>query len=69
MGRALGFKWSMDQNVQNVVAGPMGGTPVVNGANQTGSNAGHKRVDGRGGLALARQRNVHASQRLRMESD
>jgi hypothetical protein len=38
MGRALGFKWSMDQNVQNVVAGPMGGTPAVNGANQTGSN-------------------------------
>lgn len=37
MGRALGFKWSMDQNVAPLTEGPLGGTPVVNGANQTGA--------------------------------
>lgn len=37
MGRALGFKWSMDQNVANLVSGPMGGTPVISGAGQTGA--------------------------------
>lgn len=37
MGRALGFKWSMDQNVANVTAGPMGGAPVIAGAGQTGA--------------------------------
>lgn len=37
MGRAVGFKWSMDQNVATITNGPMGGTPVVNGATQTGS--------------------------------
>jgi hypothetical protein len=37
MGRALGFRWSMDQNVNSLTAGPMGGTPVVNGAGQTGA--------------------------------
>jgi len=38
MGRALGFKWSMDQNVNSQTVGPLGGSPVVNGANQTGSS-------------------------------
>ncbi len=37
MGRAVGFKWSMDQNVQVQTVGQQGGTPVVNGAGQTGS--------------------------------
>jgi hypothetical protein len=37
MGRALGFKWSMDQNVANVTEGPMGGTPVIAGAGQSGA--------------------------------
>jgi hypothetical protein len=37
MGRALGFKWSMDQNVANLTEGPLGGTPVVSGAGQTGA--------------------------------
>ena len=37
MGRAAGFKWSMDQNVATLQNGPMGGTPAVNGAGQTGS--------------------------------
>lgn len=37
MGRALGFKWSMDQNVNNLTEGPLGGTPVINGATQTGA--------------------------------
>lgn len=34
MGRALGFKWAEDQNVAVHTTGPLGGTPVVNGANQ-----------------------------------
>lgn len=34
MGRALGFKWAEDQNVAVHTVGPLGGTPVVNGANQ-----------------------------------
>jgi hypothetical protein len=38
MGRAVGFKWSMDQNVASDTVGPLGGTPVVNGATQTGSS-------------------------------
>lgn len=38
MGRALGFKWSMDQNVNSQTVGPLGGTPLVNGAGQTGSS-------------------------------
>jgi len=38
MGQALGFKWSMDQNVSRATVGLAGGTPVVNGANQTGSS-------------------------------
>lgn len=37
MGRAIGFKWSMDQNVGTQTIGPYGGTPLVNGAAQTGS--------------------------------
>jgi len=37
MGRALGFKWSMDQNVNTLTVGPLGGSPAVNGASQTGS--------------------------------
>ena len=37
MGRALGFRWSMDQNVAAQTVGPLGGTPLVNGANQTGA--------------------------------
>lgn len=38
MGLAIGFKWSMDQNVGTQVFGALGGAPVVNGANQTGSS-------------------------------
>ena len=37
MGLAGGFKWSMDQNVNVHTVGPLGGTPIVNGAAQTGS--------------------------------
>ncbi len=37
MGKAVGFKWSMDQNVNSMTVGPLGGTPLVNGAAQTGS--------------------------------
>ena len=40
MGMAAGFKWSADQNTNTHVAGQFttGSTPVVNGANQTGSS-------------------------------
>jgi hypothetical protein len=38
MGRSIGMKWSMDQNVGVNVVGALGGTPTVNGAAQTGSS-------------------------------
>lgn len=38
MGTAAGFKWSMDQNVATHTVGALGGTPLVNGANQTGTS-------------------------------
>lgn len=38
MGQAGGFMWSMGQNVNAHTVGPLGGTPAVNGAAQTGSN-------------------------------
>lgn len=38
MGLAGGFKWSMDQNVITHTVGPLGGTPLVNGASQTGAS-------------------------------
>jgi len=37
MGEALNMDWVMDQNVRVHTFGPQGGTPQVNGANQTGS--------------------------------
>lgn len=37
MGTAIGANWMVDQNVQTMTAGPQGGTPLVNGAVQTGS--------------------------------
>ncbi len=38
MGQAVGFKWNMDQNVNTHTVGALGGTPLVNGANQSGSS-------------------------------
>ena len=38
MKKALGFIWAMDQNVGRHTVGPLGGTPLVNGATQTGSS-------------------------------
>ena len=38
MGLAIGFKWSMDQNTPINVVGPLGGSPTVNAANQTGAS-------------------------------
>lgn len=38
MRRAAGFDWRMDQNVAQHTVGPLGGTPLVNGASQTGSS-------------------------------
>lgn len=38
MGQALGFKFSMDQNVASHTSGAQGGTPLVNGASQTGDS-------------------------------
>lgn len=37
MGTAVGYEWIMDQNVQTHTVGAFAGTPVVNGASQTGS--------------------------------
>ncbi len=37
MGTVVGFDWMMDQNIQNHTVGPLGGTPLVNGAGQSGS--------------------------------
>jgi hypothetical protein len=38
LGPLYGFKTSMDQNVIKHIVGPLGGTPLVNGANQTGNS-------------------------------
>jgi hypothetical protein len=37
MGHVIGFDWEMDQNVTTHAVGALGGTPLVNGAGQTGS--------------------------------
>lgn len=37
MGDAIGYKWSQDQNIRIHTVGALGGTPQVNGANQSGS--------------------------------
>lgn len=42
MGLAGGFKWSMDQNVVAHTTGPLGGTPLVNGASQSGATLATK---------------------------
>lgn len=42
MGEAVGFKFSMDQNVGVQTIGALGGTPLVNGASQTGSTLATK---------------------------
>lgn len=38
MGLAAGFMWSMDQNINTHTVGVATGTPLVNGASQTGSS-------------------------------
>ena len=38
MGYVAGFRFSMDQNVVSHVVGPLGGSPLVDGASQTGSS-------------------------------
>lgn len=38
MGLAIGFKWSMDQNVNVNTIGVLGGSPTVNNANQSGAS-------------------------------
>lgn len=38
MGQAAGFNWAMDQNIVAHTVGPLGGTPAVNGASQSGSS-------------------------------
>lgn len=37
MKKAAGFMFGMDQNCATHIVGPLGGTPLVDGANQTGS--------------------------------
>src|ERR1035438_2531662 len=36
MGRTVGMKFSMDQNINTMTVGAQGGTPLVNGASPTG---------------------------------
>jgi hypothetical protein len=38
MGTAAGFDWKVDQNVRTHTVGPLGGTPLVDGATQTGAS-------------------------------
>lgn len=38
MGSAVGYKWSQDQNIRIHTVGALGGTPLVNGADQTGAS-------------------------------
>ena len=38
MGRAVNFDWYHDQNIPTHVVGPLGGTPLVDGANQIGAS-------------------------------
>lgn len=38
MGRASGFNWYMDQNLPSQTIGAQGGTPLVNGASQSGNS-------------------------------
>lgn len=38
MGTAIGFTWYMDQNITTFTVGPQGGTPLVDGASQTGNS-------------------------------
>jgi len=38
MGEAAGAKWKMSQNIYTHTVGPLGGTPLVNGASQTGAS-------------------------------
>lgn len=42
MGRAVGFKWFEDENIAVHTYGAQGGTPAVDGANQTGSTLATK---------------------------
>jgi P22 coat protein - gene protein 5 len=38
LGRIIGADWMIDQNVVTHTVGPLGGTPLVNGASQTGAS-------------------------------
>lgn len=38
IGEAVGFDWFMDQNLRTHKVGPLGGSPIVNGAGQTGAS-------------------------------
>lgn len=38
MGTAVGFDWFMDQNIVTHTVGVLGGTPLVNGGNQSGGS-------------------------------
>lgn len=42
MGQSFGFTFKMDQNINSQTVGPLGGTPLVNGASQTGSTLATK---------------------------
>lgn len=54
MGTAVGFEWDMDQNIMTHTVGPLGGTPLVDGAGQTGSSVLLKGFTAAVGLRLRR---------------
>jgi hypothetical protein len=51
MSRAAGFEWRMSQNIKRHTVGPLGGTPLVDGASQDGSE-----IDLKGWTASAANR-------------
>jgi hypothetical protein len=54
MGRTAGLAFSMDQNCPTHTVGPLGGTPLVDGASQTGALNGGLATDGWGASVTAR---------------
>jgi hypothetical protein len=52
MGTAAGFDWIVDQNVRTHQVGPQGGTPLVDGAGQTGGTLNTKGWTAAAGLRL-----------------
>lgn len=46
MGKAIGFKWSMDQNINSYTVGSLGGSPQVNSTGTSGNTLVIKNLSG-----------------------